>query len=637
MIDISNLNNEQQKAVKLLDGPVLCLAGAGSGKTTTLTYRVANLIENGVNPASIILLTFTKKSANDMLLRVNELIGDAGKKVTGGTFHHFASILISKFGDYINIKRNYNILDDNDSIDIIQSIRCSNNNIFQNSKISNSFIFQIISRARSHLKSLNEIINQYYPQFLNNLKDLELLYSLYSKYKTENNLLDYDDLLESLYNLLLNPEIRDIINEHYHYIMIDEYQDTNIIQAKIAKLLASSHNNIMVVGDDSQSIYSFRGSRIENILEFNKTFPNCKTIKLEKNYRSFGYILKGCNSLINKSKYSSIKKELYTDKPDGKRIVLVRCISEKEEASLVVHRILQLYNLGYSLNDIAVLFRNTNYSYELEIELAKRGIPYRKNGGSKIFDSPHIRNIISYLRILNNPYDKISWIRILMLIKGIGIQSATNIYEYLKNLLEPFDLSEYKAKSEIKKQLKKLSNMLISSIKFINKEPIFLLNFILDYYLSLIKEQNHDELQNVIKELDQLSLITEKYKSLKELLSEIFIDNNDGEYSQNDNSNQRMVLTLSTIHSAKGLEWKQVFIISALKGRFPSFNSMKNIDDYEEERRLMYVAMTRAMDGLMITYPSGIWDKTSREFLTEPSPFINDISTDNIELWQIKH
>ena len=219
MIDISNLNNEQQKAVKLLDGPVLCLAGAGSGKTTTLTYRVANLIENGVNPASIILLTFTKKSANDMLLRVNELIGDAGKKVTGGTFHHFASILISKFGDYINIKRNYNILDDNDSIDIIQSIRCSNNNIFQNSKISNSFIFQIISRARSHLKSLNEILNQYYPQFLNNLKDLELLYSLYSKYKTENNLLDYDDLLESLYNLLLNPEIRDIINEHYHYII----------------------------------------------------------------------------------------------------------------------------------------------------------------------------------------------------------------------------------------------------------------------------------------------------------------------------------------------------------------------------------------------------------------------------------
>ena len=636
MIDLTTLNKEQRLAVSTLQGPVLCIAGAGSGKTTTLTYRVANLIDNGINPASILLLTFTKKAANDMLQRVRNLVGEFGKLVEGGTFHHFASITISKYCERININKNFSVLDDNDSVEIIQSLKDSNNNLLKeyNLRLNKNLIFQIISKARNHSKSIKEIIDLYYFKHDIEYKGIEYLNDIYSTYKQENNLLDYDDLLEYLYKLLLMPDIRKLICDQYQYIMVDEYQDTNLLQAKITQLL-SYNDNIMVVGDDSQSIYSFRGSRIDNILEFNKLFPKCKIIKLEKNYRSYGYILKGCNSLIDKS-LKSIKKELFTDKPDGNKIILVKCISEKEEANLVAHRILQLYNSGCSLNDIAVLFRNSNYSYELEIELARRCIPYRKIGGARIFDSYHIRDIISYLRILNNPYDKISWLRILMLIKGIGIQSATNIYIYAANQLEPYDLSKIKVKSEIKKELNRLSQMLLNTAKFISKEPLLIINLILDYYLPNLKEKNPENFQNAVKELDQFTLIAEKYHTLHDLLSEIYIDTQ-FENPQKEANHNSMLLTLSTIHSAKGLEWKHVFIISALEGRFPSKTSIKNKDELEEERRLMYVAMTRAMEGLTISYPSGIWDKTTREFLSMPSRFINEISKDNIEVWQIKH
>ena len=636
MIDLKILNEEQRKAVSTIQGSVLCIAGAGSGKTTTLTYRVANLIDNGVNPASILLLTFTKKAANDMLQRVKNLVGEKGKLVEGGTFHHFASTTISKYCERININKNFSVLDDNDSIEILQSLKDSKNNDLKDFSIrlNKNLLFQIISKARNHSKSIKEIIELYYTNLDIDYKALENLNNIYSNYKKDNNLLDYDDLLEYLYKLLLMPDIRELICEQYQYVMVDEYQDTNLIQAKITELL-SNKDNIMVVGDDSQSIYSFRGSRIDNILEFNKLFPNCKIIKLEKNFRSSGYILNGCNSLIDKA-VKSIKKKLYTDKPNGNKIILVKCLSEKEEATLVAHRILQLYNSGYSLNDIAVLFRNSNYSYELEVELAKRCIPYRKIGGAKIFDSLHIRDIISYLKVLNNPYDKVSWLRILMLIKGIGIQSATNIYTSITNQIEPYDLSKIKIKSELKIKLDKLSQMLLNAAKFVSKEPLLIINLILDYYLPFLKEKNPENFQNAIKELDQFTLISEKYHTLHDLLSEIYIDT-EFDNPQKDSNKNSMLLTLSTIHSAKGLEWKQVFIISALEGRFPSKTSLKNRDDLEEERRLMYVAMTRAMEGLMITYPSGIWDKTTREFLTMPSRFINDISKDNIEVWQIKH
>lgn len=632
MFDFNKLNTAQLKAVKHLTGPLLCLAGAGSGKTTTLTYRVANLIENNINPSSILLLTFTKKAANDMINRVKTLIGTEANSVISGTFHHFASQIINRYSDRLGINNRFTVIDDGDSTDIIHSLRNTKSN--NNYKLSKNLIFQIISKSRNNSLTINNTISNYYYNYQIDEDYILAINQLYAIYKKENNLLDYDDLLEYLYRLLLIPDVYQVLSDQFQYIMVDEYQDTNKIQATITNLLSKKHNNIMVVGDDAQSIYSFRGSKIENILNFKKDYPNCKVIKLEENYRSFGYILKGCNSLIANST-KCLKKVLHTDKPDGNKIILVKCESEKEEATLVAQRIIQLYKKGYQLKDIAVLFRNSSQSYELELELAKRAIPYKKTGGAKIFDSEHIRNIISYLRILNNPYDKISWIKILMLIKGIGIQSATSIFEQLKIQTEPFDLTNFNYKKEIAVELKKLSNLFLNCVKFLNKEPVFLINFIVDYYLTILENKEQKELSKIIKELDQLTLVSSKYTRLQELLSEIYIDKSDD--IDNDTNKNEMKLNLSTIHSAKGLEWKQVIIINAVDGRFPSFSSVKKIDELEEERRLMYVAMTRAMEGLMITYPSGIWDKFSREFLTKPSRFINEISSENLEVWQIKH
>lgn len=635
MLNLNILNKSQKKAVTTINGPILCIAGAGSGKTTALTYRVANLIENGVSPASILLLTFTKKAASEMLSRVNSLVGIQGNEVEGGTFHHFAASILSRYGSKLGINRNFVVIGDNDSADIIHSLKQSNYAQLKDFTLPSkkSINFQIISKARNSNLNFEQVINQDYGNLNISPQGIEYLYSEYNKYKKNNNLLDYDDLLEYLYNLLQIPEYQILLSEQYKYVMVDEYQDTNIIQARITYLLSEKNQNIMVVGDDAQSIYSFRGGRVENIKDFSKKFPNAQIIKLEQNYRSFGYILNGCNNLIKHSQ-ECIQKKLFTDKIAGNKIAIVKCISEKEEASLIASRILQLYKAGYILKNQAVLFRNSNYSYELEMELAKRCIPFRKIGGPKVFDSDHIRDIISYLRILNNPYEKMSWLRVLMLINRIGIETATSIYEQIKNQLEPFEFSHLKIKKEIKTELSTLSNMLLSCVKNINKSPSEILNFIIDYYIPILKQKDPESYNQKIKDLDQITLIASKYSNLHNFLSELFIDKNDENNNTVDAQND--YITLSTIHSAKGLEWKQVFIISALEGRFPSFSSSKHNVNIEEERRLMYVAMTRAMEGLTLSFPSGIWDKTSREFLVKPSRFISEISSEDVEIWNIK-
>ena len=337
MINLNILNKAQKKAVTTLNGPILCIAGAGSGKTTALTYRVANLIENGVSPSSILLLTFTKKAAYEMLLRVNALVGVKGNEVEGGTFHHFAATTLSKYGNKLGISKNFTVIDDNDSADIIYSLKQTNNENLRSFTIPNkkNIIFQIISRARNHELDFKKIISSSYTNLNISPEGIEFIYSEYDKYKRNNNLLDYDDLLEYLYRLLLITEYKNLLSEQYKYIMVDEYQDTNIIQARITYLLSEINQNIMVVGDDAQSIYSFRGGRIENIKEFSKQFPNAQIIKLEQNYRSYGNILEGCNNLIKHSK-ECIQKKLVTDKIPGNKIAIVKCISEKEEASFII-------------------------------------------------------------------------------------------------------------------------------------------------------------------------------------------------------------------------------------------------------------------------------------------------------------
>ena len=629
MVNLEILNKEQQEAVKA-QGPVLCIAGAGSGKTTTLTYRVAYLLQNGVTPETILLLTFTKKSATDMLDKLKKLSISNSELIESGTFHHFASKMISRYSGVLGIKGKYSVIDDNDSEDIISSLKKSHfygKELIPNNKHR---LWQIISKARDSETALKDFLLNCSTNIRCDIKAIEDLVIRYNNYKKQNNLLDYDDLLEQLLLLLNNDTIRNEITRQYRYIMVDEYQDTNLIQAKITYLLGKSHKNIMVVGDDAQSIYSFRGARITNIKDFTELFPDSKIVKLEKNYRSYGNILAGCNSLISHSR-ECIKKNLYTDKIQGNKIALVRCMSENEEAVFVCKRILQLYKTGYKLSDIAVLFRNASFSYCLEIELAKRSIPYKKSGGPKVFEAEHIRNFLAYLRVIANPYEKISWLRILTQIEGIGVHTSSKIYDKCSQQLEPFDFSSIKVSNDKKAHLSLLSKLLINCSNInIKLQEIF--NFVFDYYLPLVKYKYPDSYQQKIKDLDQIVIISRKYDKLNSFLSDLLLEN------QNETSSyMKDFVTLSTIHSSKGLEWKQVFITSLLEGRFPNFSKKQKPSELEEERRLMYVAMTRAKEGLTLTYPSGIWDKQCQSILTEPSRYISEISKGCMEIWQIKH
>lgn len=631
------LNPQQLEAVKTFSGPILCIAGAGSGKTRTLIYRVSRMIESGITPASILLLTFTRKAAQNMLSRVVEIVGARGKEVSGGTYHSFAAMILRKHGHLINIAPGFSILDEADCADIINLLR---NELGFNQKESRfpqkKTITQIFSKTQNLEKSVKEIVAEFFQQFDEHADDLARLHEEFSLYKQRNNLLDYDDLLLFLFKLLeQSNEARNIITSKYRYIMADEYQDTNGLQAKITLLLGGTTQNIMVVGDDSQSIYSFRGARIQNIIEFPAAFTDCRIIKLERNYRSSGAILHAANNLMEKAS-EGYKKSLFTEREQGELPARVKCEDESEQAMFVASRILELREQGVRLNEMAVLFRSSFHAYQLELELKRRNIPYVKWGGFKFLEAAHLKDIIAHLRILQNPADQVSWLRVLLLVDGIGTRSASDLFNHIKSSDQPFDFAGIKARPKAEQGLKNLSRMLLSAAKLSDGPPARVLEIVADYYFPLLK-QKFDDYPRRFKDVDQLSLIAQKFSSIVEFLADLALE------PPKDSVNETLAaeldddecLILSTIHSAKGLEWHSVFILQIIEGRFPSFSSLKSAADIEEERRLLYVAMTRAEENLALTYPSQLWDPASASLLAKPSRFLEEIDSSLIECWEI--
>ncbi|HMM59872.1 MAG TPA: ATP-dependent helicase, partial [Candidatus Rifleibacterium sp.] len=439
-----------------------------------------------------------------------------------------------------------------------------------------------------------------------------------------------------LYKLLKeSPEGRALITSQFRYIMADEYQDTNGVQARITLLLGGEKNNIMVVGDDAQSIYSFRGARVSNIIDFPASFAGCRVIRLERNYRSTAAILDAANSLME-SAGEGFKKRLFTERAKGELPARVKCEDEQEQAMFVAARILELREQGIRLNDMAVLFRSSFHAYQLELELKRRNIPYVKWGGFKFLEAGHLKDIIAHLRIIQNPADQVSWLRVLLLIEGVGTHSASDIFNYLRNRENPFDLREFKARTRAAEGLKKLSEMLQSAVRAGPVPPLRLLEIVTDYYLPILKTR-FDDYPRRIKDIDQLAIIAGKFTSLVEFLADLALE------PPKDAADEAMAaeidedenLVLSTIHSAKGLEWHSVFIISTLEGRFPSFNALRTQADIEEERRLMYVAMTRAAENLAVSYPGQLWDPASGSLLARPSRFLEEIKPELLENWQL--
>ena len=591
-MDLSSLNDKQREAVNIINGPLLVLAGAGSGKTKVLTTKVAHLImDENVNPKSILAITFTNKAAKEMKERILDMVGVVGYQIQISTFHSFGLSILKKHYEKLGLSKNFTILDSDDVNVVIKNIlkdmNCEEN-------------YKTIKNAISNNK--NSLIDSFdYRRYVNSDFD-EIVLKVYEKYEEKlkkNNSIDFDDLL--MLPIVLFKQNKDVLDEYqeqYKYILIDEYQDTNEAQYSLAKMISTKYKNICVVGDDSQSIYSWRGSNYKNILNFEKDYPNCKTVYLEQNYRSTKTIINASNDLI-KNNINRKDKKLWTENEDGVKIEYHTALDEKDEAYYVVKQIDKLIDDGVEYKDIAILYRTNAQSRNIEDELLRNNVPYNVAGSLHFYNRKEIKDLMAYLKLIYNKDDDVSLTRIINVPRRkIGATTLERLREdaYLNNT-SLYDAISSGKELEFKKLIEELR---------ILKDEMTLTKFV-DVVLEksgLIKElENEKTLESEVRieNLNEFKSITyqfeEKYGiiSLEDFLSEISLVSDVSEYKDNDNN-----VTLMTIHLAKGLEFDNVFIIGLEEGVFPHFNSFNSSDELEEERRLCYVAITRAKSRLWL-------------------------------------
>jgi DNA helicase-2/ATP-dependent DNA helicase PcrA len=617
-----DLNRSQHEAVTHLEGPLLVVAGVGSGKTRTLVYRVAHLLGLGILPESLLLLTFTRRAAREMLWRGSLLLDESCQDVTGGTFHAMANMLLRRYGYHIGYSPNFTIIDRSDAEGIINILKSSLSLSGAGKRFpTKRVIINMISKAVNRSTDLESLLYDEYEHLEEFLGDIILLQDHYHKFKFEHGLMDYDDLLVNLKQVLKeNAQVRQEVSQRFQYIMVDEYQDTNAIQAEIVRLIASTHNNVMAVGDDSQSIYSFRGADFRNIMDFPNIFPNTRIIKLEENYRSTQPILSMTNAIIEQAdeKYT---KALFTKVEGGKKPELYNAADAGEEAGYVAGRIAELQKEGLPLKEMAVLFRSGFHSYKLEIELASRGLPFEKRGGLKLTESAHIKDLLSYFRILVNDQDNLSWNRILLMLDKVGPKTAQKILAALKISDEPFTaLAEYPAAPGWQKGVVELAAIL-QSLKDPVLTPVEQFEILSEYYQPIFQRIYYDDYPKRSRDIEHLKTIISEYDSLAKLVDDTALEPPETIVVEDDTDR----LILSTVHSAKGLEWDTVFIISLAEGKFPVSQALPG-EQWEEERRLLYVAATRAKKRLYMTYPREVMS-VDRQFSRVPlSPFLAEIS-----------
>ena len=422
------LNPSQYEAATTLEGPVLVIAGAGSGKTRTLVYRVARLVESGVNPGHVLLLTFTRKAAEEMLRRAAALVGASCERVAGGTFHSFANTVLRRAGRRLDLDPGFTILDRGDAEDVINLLRSRAGLDKKDRRFPRkNTILEILSMAVNRSTTIEDLVAESYGHLFDHLEELVRLGEKYVRYKRDRSLVDYDDLLVLLRDLVRDhPEVAGQLSRTYRFIMVDEYQDTNRLQAEIVRGLAAAHDNVMAVGDDSQSIYSFRGATFRNIMDFPELFRGTRIVKLEDNYRSTQPILDLANAIIDRAAEKHTKV-LRTQKAEGPSPVLAQCADEQAQSRFVTQRILELREEGVSLADMAVLFRSSFHAFDLELELQRADLPFVKRGGFKFIETAHVKDVLAHLRIVANPHDAVSWHRVLLLLEGLGPKTADDI------------------------------------------------------------------------------------------------------------------------------------------------------------------------------------------------------------------
>ena len=637
-MDINKLNKMQRLAVTTTEGAVLILAGAGSGKTRVITNKIAYLIEEkNVNPYNILAITFTNKAAKEMLLRVEEMIGEDSKRVWISTFHAFCTKVLRMEAHHLNYDNNFTIYDTSDKQTLIKN--CMDALDYNKQSISPSLIAAEISRAKDSMIDVREYENTYESDYIGS--KVSKVYALYQEELKKNNAMDFDDLI---YNCIrLFKEHKDVLEKYqfkFKYIMVDEYQDTNFSQYMLIKMLSDIHKNICVVGDDDQSIYTWRGADIRNILEFEKDFDNVLQIKLEQNYRSTSNIINAAHSVIKKNNERKEKK-IWTDANEGEKIKLYSATSERDESNYVAINIRKMVeNQCYDYKDFAVLYRANSLSRNYEEAFMKYGIPYKIFGGLKFYDRMEIKDILAYLRIIDNKYDDISLKRIINVPKrSIGAKTIEKLESYARqnnmSILDAMDeIDNIVSTTKTRESVKKFK-VLISSLKSLSKviSVSELLEKVLENtnYKKIYLEENSIESQSRLENIDELKSVVKEFelnsedKTLSGFLQNATLSTDMDENIKNDN-----FVSLMTIHSSKGLEFRVVFLVALEEDIFPSSRSILEESKLEEERRLCYVAITRAKEKLFMTRTTMrmLYGKTN---CNPVSRFVGEIDTDFIE------
>jgi len=648
------LNEQQHAAVTSPPGQALVIAGAGSGKTRTLTYRVAWLLDNGIQPESILLLTFTNKAAREMQERVQALVTYDATRIWGGTFHSIGNRILRYNAERLGYRKGFSIMDREDQKDLMETVLGSSGidtTTYRFPKVE--VLGDIFSLADNTLCSLKEIIHTRYPYFEEVASGILKMRTLYQEKKRETNCMDFDDLLALTVKLLEeNEDLLERYRTQFEFVLVDEYQDTNSLQCRMVELLTGPQGNLMVVGDDAQSIYSWRGADVSNILEFDQHWPKARVHKIEVNYRSVPEVLNLANAAIAMNRGQIPKNLLPARESKGMLPALVSLDSSSAQAAFVAQRILELQDEGTNLNDIAVLYRAHFHSMEIQMELTQRGIPFQITSGLRFFEQAHVKDVAAFMKFAVNRQDEVSFMRMVRLVEGIGNVSAAKLWQdWLKSDAAkaetmPTSFSGVLIPMKVPKKAKTTWEQFAYTLdELIDKDgkvaaPAQMIRSITDgVYEDYMKAKfkNYEQRQ---QDLEQLSNFSDRFTDPLEFLSQLSLlsgvdtDNNPAQQAQQD----RDAVTLTTGHQAKGLEWNVVFAVWLADGMFPHKRAIDEGGDaaLEEERRLFYVTVTRAKDELYLTYPVINHQARDGDIMMRPSRFITDLPKDLVEVWNVK-
>ena len=642
------LNEEQFNAVTAEPGPLLVLAGAGSGKTRTLTYRVAYLLSQGVKPSEILLLTFTNKASKEMLHRVQDLTGIEPQRFWGGTFHSLGHRALRIYGEAIKLTRNFTILDADESESLLkQTVESVDKTFFKDKTHPRPGpLFNVLSLARNTQLNINVTVTENFPQYEDIKHRFQAFADNYAKRKQEQNVVDYDDLLELWLKLLTEaPEVAAYFGQRFRHVLVDEYQDTNTLQAQIVDKLAP-HHRVMAVGDDAQCIYSWRGADFENIMTFQHRHPGTVIHRIETNYRSTPEILELANAvLLAQPVGRHFEKELRAARGHANKPYVVQTMDEREQAEFLLKRIRALTeDEGVSANEIAILYRSHFLALEVQLALSRAGIPYQITSGVKFFERQHIRDLVALVRFVYNPSDTQAWQRIAVLLPKVGEKGAQKIHAAAldhgrmmqKNFLDA--LSTDDVKSKVAKDARDDWENFCVSLRQVAEvmqtgTPAAVMETAIDgWYGDYLKGAYADYVER-LDELKAMIGFAGRFEEMQDLLAQIVLLN--GETSDRQVDPNAEAIKLTTVHQAKGLEFDIVFVVWLADGQFPGRRSIE-AGDVEEERRLFYVAVTRARNELYLCYPKVATRAGPGGMLLQPSRFLMEIPGDLYDPLRIK-